>query len=80
MYFFGAGRTSEAGFKLLKKFCFATTRLDLIREGFVEALNDRHHEDDCDDAHTDAKDRQRRAQLISAQRIERHERGFLDVV
>src|SRR6266436_6312140 len=52
---------------------------DLFRKSLVQTLNDRHHEDDCDYADTDTEYRQRRAQLISAQRIERHIGRFCDV-
>ena len=47
-------------------------RLDLIGEGFVEALDDRDHEDDSHDTDTYTKDRQSRAQLVRPQRVERH--------
>src|ERR1044072_5579886 len=73
------GRLAEAGFKLRDKNRIRSERLDLIRESLVETLNDRHHEDDCGDGHTDTKNRQRRAQLVSPQSVERHQRGFFNV-
>src|SRR6185369_13606246 len=73
-------RAAEAGLKLRDKNRVGTERLDLIRESLVESLNDGHHEDHGNDAHTDAQDRQRRAQLVSAQRVERHQGRFFDVV
>ncbi len=72
--------TAKAGIKLRNKDRVGTERLNLIGKRFVESLDDRHHEDDRYDADTDAENRQRRTQLVRAQRVERHQGGFLYVV
>ena len=67
------GRAAKAWFKLGNEDRVRPKRLDLISERFVQALNDRHHENHRDDADAHTKNRQRRAQLVAAQRVERHQ-------
>ena len=47
-------------------------RFDLCRESLVQSLDDRHHEDNRDDADADSENRQRRAQLVRAHGIDGH--------
>src|SRR5688572_32441081 len=75
----GTGRPSETRFKLRDKNRVRTKRLDLIREGLIQTLNKRHHHDHGQHADTDSENRQRRAQLVRAQRVECHQCRFFYV-
>src|SRR5687768_9320737 len=76
MDFFLRRLMSNARVELRRPDGVRTERLDLVGEGFVQALNDRHHEHNGHDADADAENRQRRAQFVSAHRFERHPGGF----
>src|ERR1043166_1723169 len=69
----------DAGIELRRPDGVRTQRFNLRRERFIQSLNYRDHENDRNHAHAHAQDRQRRAQLIRAHRIERHECRFANV-
>src|SRR6185436_7488959 len=54
-------------------------RFQLSSEGFVQSLDDRHHENDCDHADADAQNGQQRAQLVCAHCVQRHQSRFFNV-
>ena len=61
---------------LLTKIVLGPERADAGRAATVEAADERRHADDRGDADDDAEDGQRRAQLVGAQRVERHPDDF----
>src|SRR6267378_3889710 len=70
---------AKAGIELRRPNRVRAQSFNLFRESFVKALYDRHHEDDCDHAHTHAENRQQRAQFVRAHGVERHVGGFFYV-
>ena len=73
-----AGRRSRAPaarltpLNLATKIVLGPSCADAVAQRLVEAADERRHADDRRDADDDAEDRQRRAQLVGAQRVERH--------
>src|ERR1051326_7690349 len=69
----------DAGIELSRPDRVRPQRFNLSGESFIQSLDDRHHEHDGDDADADAENRQRRAQLVRAPRVEGHPLRFFYV-
>src|SRR5215213_1053891 len=73
-------RAAEARVELRDEDGVRAQRLDLLGEGFIQPLDDRHHERERHHPDADAEDGQRRAQLVRPHRRHGHRRRLSDVV